>query len=459
MKRRDFIKTGGALVASSLLSAPLTSYYKAQGETSMNKALPNVLFIFSDQQRHDTYGKQNRLHADTPSMNRLAETGVQFRQAFCTCPQCSPSRATLQTGLYPTQAQMVGNLGNPSDPMPTSLETIGHRMQKRGYQTAYMGKWHLGGNIADYGYDYAMKSKGDQLAVQEACSYLASMTDPRPLLQIVSFIDPHDIYKLNKDPNAERPPAKEAWPSQSDTLDTKPWPQRHFRDFDQGKPLKDFGDEDWEYYRRFYASKVEKVDGYLGQILDALNQSGRLDNTWIFFTSDHGDLCGAHCLPFKCPAMYDDLARIPLIIVPPKGGSFDPCDVMTNNIDIVPTIMSIAGIPEEPSLPGQSLLPLITGKGKYVKNEAIYSQYHQKQRWTAPIRMIRTEKWKYNIYIKHGTELYDLESDPHEMHNLADDPDYREIRDELHKRLVAHIDSIGDPFFTFKATDRSGKEL
>lgn len=79
----------------------------------MNKDLPNILFIFSDQQRHDTYGKQNRLRADTPLMNRLAETGVQFRRAFCSCPQCSPSRATLQTGLYPTQAQMVGNLGNP----------------------------------------------------------------------------------------------------------------------------------------------------------------------------------------------------------------------------------------------------------------------------------------------------------------------------------------------------------
>ena len=83
MQRRDFIKTGGALVASSLLSAPLTSYYKVQGEASMSEDLPNILFIFSDQQRHDTYRKQNRLYADTPYMNRLAETGVQFRQAFC----------------------------------------------------------------------------------------------------------------------------------------------------------------------------------------------------------------------------------------------------------------------------------------------------------------------------------------------------------------------------------------
>ena len=129
------------------------------------------------------------------------------------------------------------------------------------------------------------------------------------------------IYKLNKDPNVDRPPASDVWPSQTDTLETKPWPQEHFRDFDQGKPLSHFRDEDWEYYRRFYASKVEKVDRYLGQILDALGQLGRWNNTWVFFTSDHGDLCGAHRLPFKCPAMYDDLVRIPLIIVPPKGGS------------------------------------------------------------------------------------------------------------------------------------------
>ena len=120
----------------------------------MNNDRPNILFVFSDQQRYDICGGQDRFHADTPSMNRLVETGVQFRQAFCTCPQCSPSRATLQTGLYPTQAQMVGNIGNPSDPMPVSLKTVGHRMQERGYQTAYIGKRHLGGNIADYGYHH-----------------------------------------------------------------------------------------------------------------------------------------------------------------------------------------------------------------------------------------------------------------------------------------------------------------
>jgi len=459
MNRRDFIKASGALVASGLLSAPLANYHKAQGGMSMNEGLPNILFVFSDQQRHDTYGNQDRFHADTPSMNKLAESGVQFRQAFCSTPQCSPSRATLMTGLYPTQAQVVGNMNNPSDPLPRSLKTIGHRMQERGYQTAYMGKWHLGGDIANYGYDYVTQDKGDQRAVEEACSYLTNISDPEPFFQVVSLVDPHDIYKLNKDANVDRPPAKEIWHSQSDILETKPWPQQHFRDFDQGKPLKHFRDEDWEYYRTFYASKVEKVDKYLGQILDALKESGRADNTWIFFTSDHGDLCGAHRLPFKCPAMYDDLIRIPLIIVPPKGGRFEPCDAMTSNIDIVPTIMSIAGIPEEPSLPGQSLLPFVTGEGEYSENDAIYCQYHQKQRWAAPIRMIRTEKWKYNIYIKHGAELYDLESDPHEIHNLVDDPDYREIQKKLHDQLVAQIDSIGDPFFTFKATDRAGKEL
>lgn len=282
--------------------------------------------------------------------------------------------------------------------MPVSLKTIGHRMQERGYQTAYMGKWHLGGDIADYGYDYVAGTRDDERACQEACSYLANINDSRPFFQTVSFVDPHDIYHVNKDPGMDRPPIKEIWPSQWDTLETKPWPQKHFRDFDQGRPLRHFRDEDWEYYRRFYASKVEKVNGYLDQILDALKQSGRWDSTWVFFTSDHGDLCGAHRLPFKCPAMYDDLIRVPLIIVPPKRGPFTPCDAMTNNIDIVPTIMSIAGIPKDLSLPGQSLLRFITGEGEYRENEAIYGQYHQKQRWAAPIRMIRTEKWKYNIY-------------------------------------------------------------
>jgi len=425
----------------------------------MQKALPNILFIFSDQQRHDTYGQQDRFQCNTPSMNQLAETGVQFRQAFCSCPQCSPSRATFQTGLYPSQAEVVGNMNCPSAPLPKSPENIGHRMQKRGYRTAYMGKWHLGNEIGQYGYEHVIKDKNDEETCQEACSYLSENTDPRPFFQTVSFVDPHDIYMLDKTPDVERPPAKEIWPNQADTLKTKPWPQRHFRDFDQGKPLSHFRDEDWEYYRKFYASKVEKVDEYLTRILGALKQSGKDKNTWIFFTSDHGDLCGAHRLPFKCPAMYDDLIRIPLIIVPPGGGTYEPNDILTNNIDIVPTIMNIAGMSVDSSLPGQSLLPLITGEGEYEETNTIFSQYHQKQKWAAPIRMIRTDKWKYNLYIKHEAELYDLESDPYEIQNLVDNPDYHEIRRELHQHLITNIEAIDDPFFNFKATDRAGKEI
>ena len=160
----------------------------------MDNNLPNILFIFSDQQRHDTYGEQARFHAYTPMMNRLAGMGVQFRQAYCSTPQCSPSRATLQTGLYPTQAHVVGNTGNPSDPMPLSLKTIGHRMQERGYQTAYMGKWHLGNDTAQYGYDHAPQVHDDETICQEACSYLANANHQKPFFQTVSFVDPHDIY-------------------------------------------------------------------------------------------------------------------------------------------------------------------------------------------------------------------------------------------------------------------------
>lgn len=428
---------------------------------------PNVLLILTDQQRFDTIsGMLNNFGCNTGAMNTMLRNGVGFSNHYCTAPICCPSRSAIMTGMFPSATGMEGNIGNPSNPLRVDLGTIGDRMQKAGYETVYHGKSHLGGDLRHYGFEIAYENSHDESTRIEACRYWRNkdwIVSKRPFFHVVSFLDPHDIYYL--EPGAERPVELQPWGNQDDDLSKKPWPQKNFNRGNDWSPQR------WQYYREFYGSRCERVDREIAIVLEELICGGFGNDTWVIFTSDHGDMCGEHGLAFKGPWMYDGQVRVPLIIVPPRTGftgkddtvdnrrTFKPfiSDALTSNIDLVPTILDIAGQKPDVSLPGRSLLPVVRGE-KFEEHEAVFSEWIMAGQMLSPIRMCRTRKWKFNWYQGHQDELYDLENDPGELVNLADDPKHADIVAAMRDRLRRHInDTPGDRFFQLSSTDAQGK--
>lgn len=428
----------------------------------MHPTKPNILVILTDQQRFDTIAAAgSSFDTPTPGMDSLCGRGVTFDSAVCTSPICGPSRASIVTGLYPSQAGVFANLGNGCGPLDEGTVTVADRLQACGYRTVYHGKSHLGGNISNYGFENAFENSHDPSTLTEACRFYRNsdwIVDKRPFFHVVSFMNPHDIYFLDPDETAE--PTLPRWANQDDTLEGKPWPQKIKHD-----PAA-WTDERWEYYRRFYGSKLAKADAMIVELLDELTCSGFAPNTWVIFTADHGDMAGEHGLPFKGPYMYDGVVRVPLVIAPPQhrmlgagkadhgGNCFAPftTGALASGVDLVPTIMDIAGLDADSSLPGRSLLGVIEGRDTTDDDHAVFAEWHRFGKVTTPIRMIRTKKWKYNIYREIGEELYDLQTDPHELTNLADSPEHTDVKKGLRDRLVAFIEETNDPFFSLSAS-------
>jgi arylsulfatase A-like enzyme len=279
----------------------------------------------------------------------------------------------------------------------------------------------------------------------------------------VSINDPHDIYSFRKhqptDPLEDVPLSKD-W--EEETFEGKPLVQRQFMEEDQGTKIDPSAKEAWELYHDCYREKTRLYDGYVGRILNTLDQQGLRKNTVVIITSDHGDMDTHHRLIFKGPFLDEHMVRVPLMIRMPdafeKGVPRRVRDVDVVNVDLVPTLREICGLPAAETH-GRSLLPLLTEDGLYTPREYVVTQYYGKQQWVNPIRMIRTETYKLNRHLHRDDELYDLRNDPDEMKNLAGDPGYADVVSTLGKRLDQWMKDHNDPFYNFTLTDREGNPL
>ncbi len=387
---------------------------------------PNVLIFLSDQESALLPGP-----VSLPNRRRIESRGVRFTRAFCNTPQCSAARSALQTGLEPHQTGVLTNVdaGSLGKPLPQRLPTIGKVFRDAGYSTGYFGKWHLGNDrtgLAGYGYEtYA--SGPDAEKAKAAAAWIRKQRGP--WLAFVSLINPHDIYQIPRMlPQVKLRAGVKAPVSGLDNLAGKPSEQRWFAEHDQGRQTRDFSPEDWLRYRSYYCALTEEVDAHLGVVLDAI---GDLNNTVVVYASDHGDALGEHGLPYKGPFMYEELIRIPLVISGP--GSFSrPArrDDLVTSADLAPTVAALAGLTWPGKTSGQSLL-------RRLDRDAVLLEYYAKQNHVNPIRTIRSRRWKLNWYDRGNKELYDLESDPHELRNLAGRPEYRRIQTALEARLTA----------------------
>ena len=446
---------------------------------------PNVLLVFSDQETAHWGWPALR----TPHQDRLARAGTAFRRAYCVTPQCTPARAALLTGLYPHVTGVETNIGAVhSRPLSPRWRTLGTHLRAAGYRTAYFGKWHLtalgegrgdreaGSDAVDrggrrippeYGFDESWCPPGhgqiDAPVAARAGEWLRAQraADPdRPWCLVVSFGNPHDVYGAARRESYPVRPGIVLPPSVGDTLAGKPAAQRRFLVEDQGRPFVGAGEDRWRAYNSYYYDLIERVDGALGEVLDALDGAGGAGDTCVIYTSDHGDLRGAHGLPFKGPCLYEELVNVPLVVRWPSGaggagGAGAVVDALVSHLDLLPTVLELVGAPVPPELAGSSLLALTDRRREDWRGELFFG-YLAKQEWACPIRGVRTARHKLSHYLETGElELYDLELDPHERENLASDSRHAEVRERLLARLAGwDAGAMGQPKETKGRTAR-----
>lgn len=411
---------------------------------------PNILLLLTDQQRLDTIrALGSRFDVETPNMDRLVREGVSLTNCHCTAPICSPSRSTLMTGLYPSQAGMPGNLYAPCPPLSAGQMTIGKRMRAAGYETAYHGKWHLGGEVREHGFEIGEECSHDETTRQAAARFWRDrdwLEHDRPFFHVVSFLDPHDLYFF--DPEATVEGFERPW----ENLDR---PETDYPDVPRGKRV-DWDEARWSAYYKFYCERIAKVDRDIGLLLDDLRCSGFYPNTWILFASDHGDMAGEQNIPFKGSFMYEGVTRVPLVMVPPqrrfKGDFGRPIpeenievggrrDALCSLLDIVPTILDLAKVERPQTMEGRSLLPNVRGERAGAVHETVFAEWH-----LPGVRMARSEDWKYVVYQDGGEELFHLAEDPAESRNRVGHPEAAGALKHLRAELQGHIERTGDPW-------------
>jgi choline-sulfatase len=332
--------------------------------------------------------------------------------------------------------------------MTPTLPTVANMLRATGYECSYFGKWHLGGDVTDYGFEHGEESTHDESTRQMAARRWRDrdwVMNERPFFDMVSFINPHDHYFF--DPAERVEGFKRPW--QNCSRDPASVPKA------AGGKMVTWPEAKWGAYHEYYSEQIRRLEIDLGELLHQFRTGGFYNSSWIIFTTDHGDMAGEHNLPFKGSYMYEGVVRVPLIIVPPmtrflgqdRGNRFGHDikpgrrDALCSLIDLLPTICELGQTPIPANLPGKSLLPWIRGERSDDVHNTVFAEWHQ-----PAIRMARSRTHKLVNYGVSGSELYDLQADPHETNNRAGDPHLAQVQADLTQRLEQHIQTTNDPF-------------
>ena len=408
---------------------------------------PNILYIMTDQQSAIAMSCAGNPDLHTPNMDRLAERGMRFENAYCAGPLSGPSRAAMFTGFMPSEVGLSEN----HTPMPEELHasSLGELMRGAGYSCAYAGKWHV--NTASLPDDYSFGFKklhdhDDHGLAESVVSFLQENTE-RPFFVVASFDNPHNICEyarhqkmpfaeVEQVPLADCPGLPANFAVNPYDADVLAWEKSlKFNLY----PTADYTPDDWRRYRHTYFRLVEHIDKEIGKLVDELDRQDLWKNTVVIFTSDHGDGAGAHQWNQKT-VLYEEVANIPFIVCMPKGkhaGKLMP-QLINNGVDLMPTLCDFAGIEVPAGRQGVSFRPIVE-KGDpqqahqpYVVTETDFAQTGGTLGW-----MVRTPDYKYVLYGagRHREQLYDMHTDRLEMRNLAIESQYKEIV-EAHRALL-----------------------
>ena len=414
----------------------------------------NIVFILTDDQRFDGLGVLND-YFETPHLDTLAEGGVLFENAFVTTSLCSPSRASILSGLYAHTHQVLDN----STPMPIDVPTFPVELQAAGYETAFIGKWHMGGASAAPrpGFDHWVSFRGQgvyvdptlnvngrqverlgyttDLLTDYAVDFLRAEHD-RPFLLYLSHKAVHSPFtpaERHRGAYRERRYPEPASMADSDAnYRGKPDWVRAQRDSWHGVDGMYAGRIGFDQFVREYAEALMAIDDSIGRVMDTLAELNVLNSTLLVFMSDNGFQFGEHGLIDK-RTMYEASIKVPLIVHCPE--LLDPGQrrsEMVLNIDIAPTLLEAAGAPVPDTMHGRSFYPLLTGATEEWRDTFLYEYFWERafpQTPTFGVVGVRGDRYKLIRF--HGTvvcegigtssTIYDLDTDPREMNNLLGD--------------------------------------
>ncbi len=444
---------------------------------------PNVLFLMTDHTNAQAIAPESQCL--TPYLDALAAEGRRFGRCYTTNAICSPARASLMTSTYPsthgmwdcTHTQRAEWVDVPAD----RFVYFSQHLADAGYRNAYFGKWHVeqSNQLEDFGWDvYDLRcasARGNAFADSEVIvpkegypDYLlagvSTDDEPRthpafdrgiefirqhargdrshqPFFCFVSTAEPHDPYVPPK-PFFDRYnlDAIQLSPTLHDEPIGKPEVIRRMR-----AVWRDLTDADWRRISAAYWAVITFIDNEVGRIIHTLKETGQYENTIIVFTSDHGDMLGGHGLITKgVGTSYEEVYNIPLIIrVPEMTNGCEDDQALTSLVDLAPTLLDLCGAEPLGSAQGKSLCPRLEGKANAHEYRDAYAEFFG-QRFVYTQRIVWHDNWKYVFNPGGIDELYNLEEDPHERCNLAEEPIHREMLLEMTRRMWRKMKQIGD---------------
>ena len=481
---------------SILLMLFFSLFLSVRSQIVSKKSGPNIVFILADDHRYDAMGFTGAFPGlETPNLDRMARTGIYIPNATVATALCSPSRASILSGQYPHRHRVVDNQA----PLPANTHFFPSDLQKAGYSTAFVGKWHMGNaddapqpgfnhwisfkgqgvyynptlNINGKNVSYRDSSYTTDILTDLSIDWIKKQDKQKPFFLYLSHKGVHAIFEPAKRHKGKYknlafapPPSMFITPGKNELAvqlkaaadssilrrgwkvnynDIPDWVKNQRYSW-HGVDYLYHGELSFIDFYRQYLETLLAVDESVGKVLSFLESTGQMDNTVVIYMGDNGFSFGEHGLIDKRHA-YEESMRVPLLIYAPSL-SKEPrvINEVIQNIDIAPTILNIARVTKPSSMQGNSFLPFIKGQHIPWKEKAFYEYYWEYDFPQTPtIFALRTDRYKY-IY-NHGVwdinELYDLKNDPYEMNNLIRSEDHQTIAHTMRDEIFNWLESTG----------------
>ncbi len=432
---------------------------------SQDQQKPNILVIMTDQQFGDAMScVMGDQYLKTPNMDFLAAHGIRFSRAYSPNPLCTPMRTSMMTGQFPHQTKVQTN-NDKANFIAEDHTFLGKVFEQAGYEMGYFGKWHVA--IEEeaketHGFNIYDENHG-RLDARPVADFIKQRRE-KPFFAFASFLSPHEVCQWARKeelpgeplgimpPTEQLPPLKENFGIPQNETDIEAYMRKSYQN-NRRFTVGDYNEADWRRLRWGYYRLIERADQFVGEVIEALRDSGLEDNTIIVFLSDHGDCAGSHHWNQKT-VFYEESTRVPLIIswkghIPTTVSK----ELVNVGLDLFPTLCDLAGMKIPKSLPGESLKQIAIGKSGDLDREYIVIQNHMVQ--GDPVegvslqphgRMIRSENYKYCLYSEGSQResLFDMKFDALEMINQASNPLYESVMDQHRSYLRKHAEALND---------------